>query len=59
MAVSVIQGSGQSGTLPGDVASVNTSSSCEDPTQNLAPLLEQHQGEESMYTLESEILMAV
>jgi hypothetical protein len=48
-AVSLIQGSGQSSTLPGDVAYLNTSSSCEDPTENLTALLEQHEGEPSMY----------
>jgi hypothetical protein len=46
-AVFLIQGSGQSGMLQGDVARVSTSSSCEDPTQNLTPLLEQQQVEAS------------
>jgi len=35
----------------GDVAHLNTSSSCEDLTQNLTPLLEHDQGEASMYGL--------
>jgi hypothetical protein len=47
-AVSVMQGSGQSGMLPGDTH-LSMSSSCEDPTQNLTPFLEQHQGEASTY----------
>ncbi|GFG31984.1 hypothetical protein Cfor_04264 [Coptotermes formosanus] len=46
-AVSLLQGSGQSGVVQGDGARVSTSSSCEDPTQNLTPLLEQQQDETS------------
>jgi hypothetical protein len=34
--------------LPGDTH-LSMSSSCEDPTQNLTPFLEQHQGEASTY----------
>ncbi|KDR18748.1 serine/threonine-protein kinase greatwall [Zootermopsis nevadensis] len=41
-------GSGQSGMLPGDVTSLNTSSSCEDPTQNLTSLLEEHHSDASV-----------
>jgi len=41
----LIQGSGQSGLVQGEGTRVSTSSSCEDPTQNLTPLLEQQQAE--------------
>jgi len=41
----LIQGSGQSGVVQGEGTRVSTSSSCEDPTQNLTPLLEQQQAE--------------
>lgn len=47
-AVCMMQGSGQSGMLPGDTH-LSVSSSCEDPTQNLTPFLEQCEGEASMY----------
>ncbi|PNF21270.1 hypothetical protein B7P43_G02142 [Cryptotermes secundus] len=40
-------GSGQSGMLPGDTH-LSMSSSCEDPTQNLTPFLEQREGEASV-----------
>ena len=46
-AVSLIQGSGQSGVVQGDGTRVSTSSSCEDPTQNLTPLLEEQQAKAS------------
>lgn len=38
-------GSGQSDVVQGDEARVSTSSSCEDPTQNLTPFLEQQEDE--------------
>jgi hypothetical protein len=46
-ALTLIQGSGQSDVVQGDEARVSTSSSCEDPTQNLTPFLEQQEDEAS------------